>query len=373
MENLKNTAIALNNYSELLIGIKSKIEKTQNDIIKTITRQKLVMAWQIGKAIDEHLSKNPGSGYGKHLLKKLEQDINIATKNLYKMHNFYQTYQTLPQDDDKLNWSHYRILSGIKKDQERQYLEDLTKEQGWGVHRLQEEVVKSKSNPTNKNEGADNQENLPKNNAQNANQKKAPTKLKPERGQLFSYPLIKLEGVGQSCIDLGFNIFKEVGEDLPKATIIDVIKKKGGYSFAKSETSPHKFNTYKAYLERVVDGDTIRVTIDLGFATFHREIIRLRGIDAPEIGGKEGKKSCKILQSILKNAPFLIIKTSKIDIYGRYVADVYLPTFSGSELLPTSFIGQSDGGLPTATPQQVADEGIYLNQLLLDKGAARLF
>jgi len=129
----------------------------------------------------------------------------------------------------------------------------------------------------------------------------------------------------------------------------------------------------KSKIEKT-QNDTIRVTIDLGFATFHREIIRLRGIDAPEIGGKEGKKSCKILQSILKNVPFLIIKTSKIDIYGRYVADVYLPTFSGSELLPTLFIWQSDGGLPpTATPQQVADEGIYLNQLLLDKGAARLF
>ena len=64
-----------------------------------------------------------------------------------------------------------------------------------------------------------------------------------------------------------------------------------------------------------------------------------------------------------------------------------VPPFRGSELLPTSFIGQSDGGLINVftkklanlklvdeiSPQQVADEGIYLNQLLLDKGAARLF
>ena len=90
----------------------------------------------------------------------------------------------------------------------------------------------------------------------------------------------------------------------------------------------------------MVDGDTIRVTIDLGFATFHREIIRLRGIDAPEIGGKEWKKSCKILQSILKDVPFLIIKTSKIDIYGRYVADVYL---GGASSCQTHLLGRAMG------------------------------
>ena len=41
--------------------------------------------------------------------------------------------------------------------------------------------------------------------------------------------------------------------------------------------------TYEAFLERVVDGDTIIVRIDLGFDVLKRERIRLRGIDAPEI------------------------------------------------------------------------------------------
>ena len=40
---------------------------------------------------------------------------------------------------------------------------------------------------------------------------------------------------------------------------------------------------YNAILERVVDGDTIYITLDLGFNTFlTRQCVRLNGIDTPE-------------------------------------------------------------------------------------------
>ena len=40
---------------------------------------------------------------------------------------------------------------------------------------------------------------------------------------------------------------------------------------------------YQATLERVVDGDTIDVTLDLGFnVKLHKQRCRLAGIDTPE-------------------------------------------------------------------------------------------
>ena len=104
----------------------------------------------------------------------------------------------------------------------------------------------------------------------------------------------------------------------------------------------------------MVDGDTIKVILDLGFDTFHREILRLKGVNADEAGTEGGNKSTKSLNKILKDVPFLIIKTIKVDIYGRYVADVFLASLD-------------------ADPQQVADSGVYLNQLLLDKGSVQLW
>ncbi|QDP49511.1 MAG: putative nuclease-like protein [Prokaryotic dsDNA virus sp.] len=46
--------------------------------------------------------------------------------------------------------------------------------------------------------------------------------------------------------------------------------------------SPEPF-VYNAILERVVDGDTIDVTLDLGFSVkLHKQRCRLAGIDTPE-------------------------------------------------------------------------------------------
>tara|TARA_Y100000310_G_C20435313_1_gene693431 strand:+ start:311 stop:733 length:423 start_codon:yes stop_codon:yes gene_type:complete len=38
---------------------------------------------------------------------------------------------------------------------------------------------------------------------------------------------------------------------------------------------------------RVVDGDTVDLTIDLGFSVFHKARIRLAGIDAPECRSRD--------------------------------------------------------------------------------------
>lgn len=305
----KNMEITLNNYKKLLLEIQNQIKQTEDSIIKSATRAKVVMAWQIGKAINEYLSKNSQTGYGEKLVIQLAKDISITTTVLYKMRNFYQTYPQLPKDEDALNWSHYRVLSGIKKADERKYLEDLTKQNNWAVNTLQQEINKSKeqtikSSPTN-------------NKTQKQKTKPNPTnkKLYPIRGNLFSYSLISFDNNKKTYIDCGFNIFKEIETNLKDSQIVDVIKKdEEDYSLKKSTINPKKLHVYKAYLDRVVDGDTIRVILDLGFKIHHLEILRLKGINAPEMNTDEGKRSYKVLNDILKDAPFLIIKSIKIDI-----------------------------------------------------------
>lgn len=82
---------------------------------------------------------------------------------------------------------------------------------------------------------------------------------------------------------------------------------------------------YIADLERVIDGDTIVVVLDLGFDIYRRETLRLRGIDAPEKRGEErveGLLSKAYLEQLLGDSR-LTIETHKTDKYGRYVADVY--------------------------------------------------
>ena len=89
--------------------------------------------------------------------------------------------------------------------------------------------------------------------------------------------------------------------------------------------------TYKAKLERVVDGDTIDVYIDLGFDIHYRSRVRLAGINAPESRTRnlEEKKlglAAKeyVEQWFEKVGPDFIIKTTKEQKgkYGRVLGTI---------------------------------------------------
>ncbi|MBP7709808.1 MAG: hypothetical protein KA100_01910 [Rickettsiales bacterium] len=345
----KISQISVPNYQKILAEIQKQISQTQKNIFNNATRQKVEMAWKIGKIIDQDLSKKDEKTYGKYLVKKLESDIGIGESALYKMRNFYKTYPKLPKDDAALNWSHYRILSGIKKADERKVLEDLTRQNGWDVSELQAEVKKSKPQLALENKGSNPVAKKPQ----------QPKKIAPARGKLFAYQIVKLVGASDFFFDCGFKIFEKVTSVLPREVkkinqIVAVTKRSEKYLVKKESAPSRKLYAYKAYLERVVDGDTIRVNLDLGFGIFHHEILRLAKISAAELSTSEGKKSAKVLSEILKDVPFLVVKTFRTDIYGRYVADVFL-------------------GEEGVEAQEIADCGVYLNQLLLEKGGVEIF
>jgi len=334
---MKITEITLKNYDKLLLEIRDHIKRTQGNI----ARQKVEMAWSIGKEVDDHLKQNKESekgSYGTYLIKQLEQDVGLASQVLYRMRRFYTTYPRLPKDDNKLNWSHYRVLSGVKKEDDRKFLEDLTKKENLDAESLRKKSKEVVSNPTVKKV--------------RSVKKLAPKTLTARRGQLFRYSLVEPVGVGGTCLDCGFGVFKKFAEKLPVSVkIVETVKSKKNYALKKSTINPRFLNAYKAYLSRVVDGDTIHVVLDLGFEIFHEEILRLRAINAAEAGTVDGDKSTRALKKILQHIPFLIIKTSHIDQHGRYIADVFLADVEGKK-----------------SAQEVADEGVFLNQLLVERG-----
>ena len=323
--------ITLNNYPNLLLKVQQIIKKTERNIVQTVNREKVVMSWQVGKIIEEHLLKNDRAEYGKKLISQLAKDTLIAEKALYQMRNFYKTYPTLPKDESDLSWSHYRSLATVANEEQRKQLEDLTVKNNLRANDLQHEIAKSKP------------------------RKRKTNKLAVTRGQLFTYKLATFPDSKASYIDCGFNIFSEIKTKFTGEGVFQSVKKGTGFALKKSDLNPKQLHIYKAYLERVVDGDTLHVTLDLGFKIKHREILRLAKIAAPELATEEGKKSFEALQGILKDVPFVVIKTNKTDIYGRYVADVFL-----------GWKGEED-------PQKVADAGVYLNQQLLDLGVVGVY
>lgn len=321
--------IAKNDYQKILAKVQTEIKKTEAQIVQTVNRQKVEMCWQIGKIIEQHLLENDRADYGKKFFKQLATDTKIAQTTLYQMRSFFKAYPKLPKDEAGLNWSHYRNLSSIKNTEQRKQLEDLTKTQNLDGEELRQKISKSKPQ-----------------------KQKEPTKLRVNRGQLFTYTK-----TAEGEIDLGFNVFLSqssvilsTAKDLKKQT------QNSAHEILRFTQDDKRWFTYFATLERVVDGDTIHVKLDLGFGVKHREILRLARINAAEADTSSGKKATNALKKILKDVKFLIIKTNKTDIYGRYVADVFFDE-SGKE----------------KDLSKIAAQGTYLSQLLLDKGLVEVW
>lgn len=111
---------------------------------------------------------------------------------------------------------------------------------------------------------------------------------------------------------------------------------------------------YGGTVVRVIDGDTLVVTVDLGFYLRQEMKLRLAGLDTPSIHGKDavkGRAATEFVSEHLERTPSLGIRTYKIEKWGRYLADVYM--------------GPAD-----MKPQDVFKQGVLLNQLLLDSGLA---
>jgi micrococcal nuclease len=77
---------------------------------------------------------------------------------------------------------------------------------------------------------------------------------------------------------------------------------------------------YKAKLNRVIDGDTVNLTIDLGFRLTYTANCRLSGINAPEINTEQGKVSKVALIQMIESE--FTIESTGLDKYGRPVVKI---------------------------------------------------
>lgn len=88
---------------------------------------------------------------------------------------------------------------------------------------------------------------------------------------------------------------------------------------------------YKAKIDRIIDGDTIDMIIDLGFNIHHKIRVRLAAIDTPEIRTlnlkekQAGIAAKNYVSAWLENYPHVYVHTTlyNSDKYGRTLGVVY--------------------------------------------------
>jgi micrococcal nuclease len=91
-------------------------------------------------------------------------------------------------------------------------------------------------------------------------------------------------------------------------------------------SKPGPAYTYAATVVRVVDGDTVRLDVDLGFATWMRNVpFRLSGCNALELAAPGGREARDHLATLLPPGTMLTIRSVKTDKYARWDADILMP------------------------------------------------
>jgi micrococcal nuclease len=112
---------------------------------------------------------------------------------------------------------------------------------------------------------------------------------------------------------------------------------------------------YSCEVRRVVDGDTVDVTMDLGFNILHKCRVRLYGIDTPESRTRDpdekvrGKMASAFLKEAINTGDQVVIQTKLKDSKGKYgrvlgtvvVDGVDINQFMVKNYLAAAYFGQN--------------------------------
>ncbi|MBN2715783.1 MAG: thermonuclease family protein [Deltaproteobacteria bacterium] len=262
----------------------------------------------MGQQIDGMLSEAEQTGhYGKRLVPNLCRDLKKkygdgpSTRTIHYMRKFAALYS----DDTihpQLPWSHYCILLSVENAKTRAALENQAIQQRLGRAALQQLV-----SYTN----------------QQAGQSTRAFPLSPRNATPNIVKLIRPKGDGHPLLDLGFGVLQTPSSSrMAQFKTGTHLKRYTNGHFSPVTCAPGERYCYPATLDSVVDGDTVKLQVQLSGGLFIQERFRLRGIDAMEISTPEGQKAKRALQRLLQNKNTIIIYTYSTDRYGRYVADI---------------------------------------------------
>ena len=311
---------ALNRFQKLIDDISNLYVKARNMQVR--------FGWETGRRLfEEEQNGAMRAAYGSKLVPKVSQVLikkygaGFSESNLRKMRRFY-LLNPIQSTSTELDWSDHVELLPVKDAKIRERLQARVLKEGLSSVQLRRLVQKVRDV------------------SKKTSSLKLPPLKRPDDLKLATFAKSTLNyklPADYVLMDCGFTVNWPVKKEELKTI---VVTDKPSY-------------TYQAMVDRVIDGDTLSVVIEVGFEIKVRDRLRLRGIDTPELGTLEGERAKKYVESLLPAGSTIIVKShkSRVDSHGRFVVDVFYRD------------GVSD-------PQAILKDAVYLNQQLLDQGYA---
>ncbi len=332
------TLVAVRELDALAERALEILEEGKNRARSAVEYERVRTYWALGREIAAHLDADGREEYGAYVVGELEGRIGLRKRVIYEVIDLYRTFPIVPPGA-QLSWSHYRRLLGVGNLMAFHYYSREAESQGWGVRELQARIradaysaYRDDPSPFAGETG----------------------RLRTRRGRLYHYQTVVDRG--RASVDLGFEVYREWeaagSKGLPANGIVRSDRRGNTFALVHEGSRSHLY-MYRATLINVIDGDTIRAKLDLGFQTWTRQKLRLRGIDTPELWTRAGQVAKAFVVDRLENSSGIAVRTTRPDKYGRYLADVFYST-------------------ETEDPAEVAENGRFLNGELVKEGMARV-
>jgi endonuclease YncB( thermonuclease family) len=319
-------------YASLRSAVRKMLRQgDEAGVVKRVARY-----YSIGEMIDTHVVGQGGKPeYGKEVIQRLADDLQVGNQRLYEMLNVRRAYR-ISRPAGKLSWTHYVALASIEDDRLRVAYESHATRGAWSRRQLRDRIREGLL------EGGDGGF------LEDLSHSTPPT---PRRGVPFTY---RVKEATQDRLLLDVGMGAEHGLALAGPSGFEpgdiVMTKRDGSLYQVEEGERANLYTFAATVSRVVDGDTFWVKVDYGFEFYQPWKVRLRGVDAPELPTEAGVAAKVWVEERLGEVPFIVMTTTKVGMFGRYIADVF-------------FGADGDVG-------DIAGRGRYLNGEMVEAGVA---
>ena len=115
-------------YKNILSQIQSIIANAQEQAIRSVDTQRVLMYWQIGKVIfEEEQQGKDRAEYGKYLIKSISEEFQpqfgtgFSIRQLEMNRQFYKQFPITNALRSQFSWTHYRTLIRIDNQDKKDF------------------------------------------------------------------------------------------------------------------------------------------------------------------------------------------------------------------------------------------------------------
>ncbi|HZH67226.1 MAG TPA: PDDEXK nuclease domain-containing protein [Flavisolibacter sp.] len=132
---------------DLITEIQSIIAASKEAAIRSVDHQRVIMYWKVGQKIfEEEQGAKDRAEYGTYLVQRLSQTLQpqhgsgFSVRQLERYRQFYRTFPIASTLRTQFNWTHYKLLIGINKEEKREFYIAETGKNNWTARQLERQI-----------------------------------------------------------------------------------------------------------------------------------------------------------------------------------------------------------------------------------------